>query len=106
MRSFTNLLIVFALLASANLIKLSSRKQQQQKYQQPQQEVVISKSFDLKDNSVQPSVVISKVSLDQDGNEISEEIQPQQSQSESQPQQPMEVEPKVQDDVDEEAKTA
>ena len=47
MRSFTNLLIVFALLASANLIKLSSRKQQQQKYQQPQQEVVISKSFDL-----------------------------------------------------------
>lgn len=105
MRSFTNLLIVFALIASANLIRLSSRKQQQQKSQQPQ-EVTISKPFDLKQSSSQqPSVIISKVTLDENGNEISEEI-------EQQPiaEQPTEVEQKKQeqmaDDVDEEVKTA
>lgn len=105
MRSFTNLLIVFALIASVNLIRLSSRKQQQQKSQQPQ-EVTISKPFDLKQSSSQqPSVIISKVTLDENGNEISEEI-------EQQPiaEQPTEVEQKKQeqmaDDVDEEVKTA
>ena len=110
MRSFTNLLIVFALIASANLIRLSSRKQQQQKSQQPQ-EVTISKPFDLKQSSSQqPSVIISKVTLDENGNEISEEIEQQPTQEQPSAEQPTEVEQKKQeqmaDDVDEEVKTA
>lgn len=112
MRSFTNLLIVFALIASANLIRLSSRKQQQQKSQQPQ-DVSISKPFDLKQTPTQqPTVIISKVTLDENGNEVSEEIQPQQPTQEEPiaEQQPTEVEPtnqeEIVDDVDEEAKTA
>ena len=97
MRSFTNLLIVFALIASANLIRLSSRKQQQQKSQQPQ-EVTISKPFDLKQcASQQPSVVISKVTLDENGNEISEEIEQQPTQEQPIAEQPTEVEQKKQE---------
>ena len=110
MRSFTNLLIVFALIASANLIRLSSRKQQQQKSQQPQ-DVSISKPFDLKQTPTQqPTVIISKVTLDENGNENSEEIEQQPTQEQPIAEQPTEVEQKKQeqmaDDVDEEVKTA
>ena len=67
---FVNLLLVFILIAFVENVRLTKTIKQQQLGE----ELVISKAFDPKETVQMPTAVVETVTLDKDGNEISQEL--------------------------------